>query len=176
MHTLSYWVNKLANGLNELSRWMLIATGIAISLIVFLQVLLRFTVQIPFPWSEEGARYLMIWMGMIGSAVAIRHARHIGVTLLVDHLPDSIQRGILLIVESAMVFFLVVLVKEGLKLSIKNFSQLSPAMDLPMFYPYLAVPVGAALMILELVAGMLHEFFPTVAGNRRQISTSASVL
>ncbi len=177
MHTLSYWINSLANILNAVSRWVLIVAGITMSIIVFLQVFLRFTFQIPFPWSEESARYLMIWMGMVGSAVALRHARHIGVTILVDRLPGPVHRIVIPLAESAMIVFLVVLVRVGLKLAIKNFTQFSPAMSLPMFYPYLAVPVGCALMILELLASMLHQFFPTAAGeNRRQLSTSETPL
>lgn len=176
MTTLSYWLNRLTNGLYEVSRWLLIALGIAISVIVFLQVFFRFTFQIPLSWSEESARYLMIWMGMIGSAAAIRHARHIGVQLFVEKLPPTLYRILVPLAELAMILFLVILVKEGMNLAARNFMQLSPAMRIPMFYPYLAIPVGAALMILEMVAAMLQYFFPTEAGQWRDTATSTRLI
>lgn len=67
-----------------------------------------------------------------------------------------------------MVVFLVVMAKEGFRLAMENVVQRSPAMDLPMVIPYLAIPVGAALMILEIAASMLQEFFPTEAGAMRK--------
>ncbi len=45
-------------------------------------------------------------------------------------------------------------------------------MDLPMVIPYLAIPVGAALMILEITASLLQEFFPTEAGSKRKIAAN----
>jgi TRAP-type C4-dicarboxylate transport system permease small subunit len=176
MTTLSYWLNRLTNGLYAVSKWLLIGFGIAISFIVFLQVFFRFTLQIPLSWSEESARYLMVWMGMIGSAAAIRHARHIGVQIFVEKLPPALFRVFVPLTELAMILFLGILAKEGLNLAIRNYTQLSPAMSLPMFYPYLAIPVGATLMILELAAAILQFFFPSQAGKWRETSTSARIL
>ena len=67
-----------------------------------------------------------------------------------------------------MVAFLVVMAKEGFRLAVENAVQYSPAMNLPMLVPYLAIPIGAALMILEITASRLQEFFPTAAGSMRK--------
>jgi TRAP-type C4-dicarboxylate transport system permease small subunit len=75
-------------------------------------------------------------------------------------------------VESATILFLAIVAKQGLALALTNLSQLSPAMRIPMFYPYLAVPVGAALMIIELSAGILQTLFLTEAGRPRKISAA----
>jgi TRAP-type C4-dicarboxylate transport system permease small subunit len=45
-------------------------------------------------------------------------------------------------------------------------------MRIPMFYPYLAVPVGAALMIVELTAGILQIIYLQEPGARRKISAA----
>jgi C4-dicarboxylate transporter, DctQ subunit len=169
MYWLSYWINRFSNALHEVAKWFLIAAGAAMSVIVFLQVFFRFVIYIPFPWSEESARYLMIWMGMVGAATAMRYGRHIGVTVLMVRLPPRVSRFLSPFIDLAMVIFLAVLVKEGFRLAMKNAAQHSPAMDLPMLIPYLAIPVGAALMILEITASLLQEFFPTEAGSLRKI-------
>lgn len=171
MHHISLWVNRLSNLLYEVSKWFLIVTGSIMSIIVFLQVFFRFVVYMPFPWSEESARYFMIWMGMVGASVAMRHGRHIGVTVFVERLPARVYRFLVPVVECIMLVFLFILTKEGFRLALKNASQYSPAMDIPMVIPYLAVPVGAALMIVEVVAALLQEFFPTEAGAKRKVST-----
>jgi C4-dicarboxylate transporter, DctQ subunit len=169
MYRVSYWINRLANALHEVARWLLIVTGAAMSVIVFLQVFFRFVIYIPFPWSEESARYLMIWMGMVGAATAMRYGRHIGVTMLIERFPPSVGRFLSPFLGLAMVIFLVVMATEGFRLALKNAAQHSPAMNLPMLIPYLAIPVGAALMILEIAASLLQEFFPTEAGSMRKV-------
>jgi C4-dicarboxylate transporter, DctQ subunit len=170
MYRVSYWINQLSNALHEVSKWFLIVAGTAMSIIVFFQVFFRFVIYIPFPWSEESARYLMIWMGMVGSAMAMRYGRHIGVTVLIERLPPSVNRFLSPFIDLLMVVFLVIMAKEGFRLAAKNAAQHSPAMDLPMLFPYLAIPVGAVLMILEIMASLLQEFFPTEAGSKRKVA------
>lgn len=168
MRKLSYVLNLLASGLNTISCWLLIAFGIAMSVVVLLQVFFRFVVYVPFPWSEELSRYLMIWLGMVGSFVALRKGRHIGVTVLIERLPAKVNMILTPFLQLVMIVFLAVIAEEGMSLALFNAAQKSPALQVPMFYPYLAVPVGAALMIIELLAGVLHEFFPTEAGMDRK--------
>jgi C4-dicarboxylate transporter DctQ subunit len=172
MNTLSYLFNRLAVWLSSASSWLLVIIGAAMSVIVFLQVVFRFVIYVPFPWSEEIARYLMIWMGMLGSVVALNKGRHIGVTVIVERLPPKVYALLIPVIQLIMVFFLLVIFKEGLSMAVFNASQRSPAMEIPMFYPYLAIPAGAALMIVEMIADILHRFFPTEAGSRRGVSSA----
>jgi TRAP-type C4-dicarboxylate transport system permease small subunit len=169
-------VTRLLIRLCDLLRWaamvLLVVCGAVMSIIVMLQIIFRFVIFIPLPWSEELARYLMIWTGMVGSFVALREGRHIGVTMVVDRLPPRAATGVSIFVQATTILFLVILAQQGLALTFVNLSQLSPAMRIPMFYPYLAVPVGAALMIVELTAGILQDLYPTEAGRRRKISAA----
>lgn len=172
MPTVTRLLIRLCDLLRRAAMVLLVVCGAAMSIIVMLQIIFRFVIFIPLPWSEELARYLMIWTGMVGSFVALREGRHIGVTMVVDRLPPRAATGVSVFVQAATILFLVILAKQGLALTLVNLSQLSPAMRIPMFYPYLAVPVGAALMIIELTAGILQDLYPTAAGRRRRIAAA----
>ncbi len=174
MKKISYAINRLASALSAVSCWFLIALGVAMCIVVLLQVFFRFVVYIPFPWSEELARYLMIWLGMVGSFVALRRGRHIGVTILIERIPARIGVVLTPLLQAVMVAFLWVIAQQGMYLALFNAAQKSPAMQIPMFYTYLAVPVGAALMIIELIAGILHGLFPTEAGNELKSAAPVS--
>jgi TRAP-type C4-dicarboxylate transport system permease small subunit len=163
---------RLCDGLRRAAMALLVVFGAVMSVIVLLQIIFRFVVFVPLPWSEELARYLMIWTGMVGSFVAMREGRHIGVTMVVDRLPPRAALAVSIFVQAATIAFLVILARQGLALTLVNLQQLSPAMRIPMFYPYLAVPVGAALMILELAAGILQDLYPTEAGRPRKIAAA----
>jgi TRAP-type C4-dicarboxylate transport system permease small subunit len=161
MRRLTAAINRLAETLNQAACWLLVGLGVMMSVTVLLQVFFRFVVYLPFPWSEEIARYLMIWVGMVGSFVALRKGRHIGVTFLVEKLPAALDRVLTPLVQATLIAFLAVIAREGLHLAIANAAQKSPAMMIPMIYPYLAIPVGASLMMIELTAGLLNHLFPT---------------
>jgi TRAP-type C4-dicarboxylate transport system permease small subunit len=136
MKTLSYWINKLANGSNRVAIWGIVITGSAMSLVVFLQIIFRFVIYIPFPWSEECARYLMVWMGMLGTVAALRQGRHIGVTVLIQRLPIRYLRWLLIILQLVLAGFLAIIAKEGFALSMFNATQQSPAMQIPITWQY----------------------------------------
>ena len=130
------------------------------TLTILIQIFFRFVVYRPVPWSEELARYLMVWMGMLGSVIALRKGRHIGVTFLVDRLSGWHRTIVRRLMEFTIIGFLGIIGWQGLSLAIFNAPQLSAAMEISMSIPYAAIPVGAAMMILELVAGVLAAHFP----------------
>jgi TRAP-type C4-dicarboxylate transport system permease small subunit len=172
MRTVTHLLIRLCDRLRWAAKGLLVVSGAVMSVIVMLQIIFRFVIFIPLPWSEELARYLMIWTGMVGSFVALREGRHIGVTMVVDRLPPRAATWVSVFVQAATILFLVILAQQGLALTLVNLSQLSPAMRIPMFYPYLAVPVGAALMIVELTAGILQSIYLQEPGARRKISAA----
>ena len=160
MNTLSVFANTLVDRMTKFCRWALLALGLAMTLLILLQVFFRFVIYIPFPWSEEAARYLMIWMGMLGSVIALKQQRHIGVTFFVEKLPHLPQKFVKVLVQGTMALFLGVLFWQGLVFAQFNANQLSPAMEISMLIPFSAIPTGAAMMILVIAADLLALFFP----------------
>ena len=136
---------------------MLLLLGISMTLLILLQVFFRFVIYIPFPWSEEAARYLMIWMGMLGSVVALENKRHIGVDFFVDKMPKLLKGPIRIAVQGTMACFLLILCVQGVHLCMYNYDQLSPAMEISMLIPFGAIPIGAAMMILVILKGICKE-------------------
>lgn len=98
----------------EFDRWLLRVSSVVfcvVVLFVVLQVLIRFvTVHIGFsmPWTEEAARYLLIALVFLGSAVAVRKKEHITITSLVDYFPVKVRLVLELISCLLILFFLLV--------------------------------------------------------------------
>lgn len=106
-------------------------------------------------WSEELARFLMVWIAMLGSAVVMRENGHITVSVLVDALPRSV-RSVLLAVRDAVVLATVyVLFAYGINLAALLKGQLSAAFEVTMALPYAALPAGAFLIGLAVVVARL---------------------
>jgi C4-dicarboxylate transporter, DctQ subunit len=166
MKAVSRLFSLIVRAQMRLCSWSLVFLGIAMTGTILVQIFFRFIVYKPVPWSEEAARYLMVWMGMLGSVLALRRGRHIGVTALVERLPPALGRVVTRLVYLVMIGFLGIIVWEGFHLAVFNISQRSAAMEISMSIPYMAIPVGAAMMVVDLVANLLDGFFPTLAGVR----------
>lgn len=148
-------LDRLARGLERALDALLAAMLTLLVGSLVWQVFGRYALDAAPGWSEELARFLMVWIAMLGSAVVMRENGHIGVAVLVERLPTA-ARAVLLAVRDAVVLFVVyVLVAYGLDLARLLSVRLSAAFEVSMALPYAALPVGAALIGLMAVVARL---------------------
>jgi TRAP-type C4-dicarboxylate transport system permease small subunit len=125
--------------------------------IIFVQVVLRYVFQSPFSWAEELARYLLIWITCLGSAYAIRDGMHISIGYLRSKLKDSAQTVLTVAIYFVTLGFFIYCIKEGISFSFAQWTQRSTAMQIPMTVPYIAIPVGFAIMFLVAFECLIDE-------------------
>ena len=127
----------------------LIVTGAAaIVTIVTAEVILRYIFKHSLIFTEELSRYLMVWIVFLSSALAIRDSAHIRINMVVKRLPAVAQKWIQAVAYGLTLLFLIVIAVEGFKILPQQLDQMCVTIDLPLFYFYLAIPVGAVLMII----------------------------
>lgn len=100
-------------------------------------------------WSEEIIRYACIWMVFLCSGLTIRYGIHFRVDLLLSRLPKRAAIGLCLFAVAVMIWFEIVLIWFGSKLTILNMEQQSTSLQFPMGFVYIAIPVGGVLMLFE---------------------------
>lgn len=123
---------------------------------VLWQVFTRYVLGDPSSWTEELATFLLIWVALLGSAVALGRGAHLGIDYFVSKLPARDRLRIELFVFACMTLFsLLVMVIGGIGLVVRTFSlqQISPALHLQMGYVYLAVPISGVFLVLYSVIG-----------------------
>ena len=144
-------ISTLLKGIDTILNWVLAVIMTAMLIVVSAQVWYRFVLNNPLAWSEELARYLFVWISFLGSAAGIRMNVHLGIDLIDKILSPRGRKIMTLIVNLAIQIFLAVVIFWGIKiLKVVQF-QKSASMGIPMTYPYLAVPVGSALMLLNFI-------------------------
>lgn len=127
---------------------LFLITG-GMTVVVLLGVLFRYVLKAPLPWAEELARYLMIWGASLGASIAYREGSHIAVTLLADKARGPGAMAILWLSQVVVLLFMSVVTFQGFLLVTKLVGQTSPAMEIPMAWPYLAIPVGCFFILFE---------------------------
>ncbi|MDD2493632.1 MAG: TRAP transporter small permease [Tissierellia bacterium] len=126
--------------------------------LLFMQVIFRHIFNNSITWSEELARYLFIWQIWIGISYCAKNGTHIRITLLKDLLSDKANRILEIIVIIVWFGFGCFVIYQGYNvvMRIASFGQKSPALQMPMEYAYLSIPVGATLMNIRLVQNLFR--------------------
>ncbi len=124
---------------------------VVLCVVVTLQVASRYLLRRPFSWTEELSGFLFVWITMLGACVALKRGEHFRVGFLADRLPAGIRRWAQAATEGAVMIVAVLLVIAGLWRCRAGWTATSPALELPMTWPYAAIPVGGALMLARAV-------------------------
>jgi TRAP-type C4-dicarboxylate transport system permease small subunit len=139
---LDHWVARIEAVIIVLLVTMLTA-------VTFAQVITRYVLRDPLIWSEEAARYLFVWLSMIGAALAIRQGGHFGLDLLIRPMP-GLKPILGPLVTLVMTVFLLVLLKTGIDETRLASMQFAMTFPMRMQWAYLALPVGAGLMLFHI--------------------------
>lgn len=127
-----------------------------LAIVVFFQVLNRFILHIPAPWTEEIARYIFVWTALLGAASGVRRGIHLNVELLQNSVGERFRKVLAIFSDLLTLFFLGVLVHQGFKWATGNgFRVIADSMRVPMFYFQVIVPITAILMLLFTVEQMI---------------------
>lgn len=126
----------------------------AITVLVFLQVITRYVLEYPLDWPEELARILFVWVALLGAVLALRRAAHFSIGAVTDLLPARLQRGLAAVLQAVLLGFLVLVAWLGVDAAIRVQDQESAAMEISMTWGYASVPIGFALLALEMARGL----------------------
>lgn len=132
---------------------VMVAIGIlSATLIIFLNVILRYIFKNSLTWGEEFSRYIMIWLTFVGSSLCVRDNVHVNMDILLNKLPYVARRFLLIFIYggSALVTGYLAYLGYSIMDQIRLSGQVSSAMEmLPIWIVYLAVPIGSLLMSIN---------------------------
>ena len=122
-----------------------------------LQVLSRYVLRQPFDWTEEAARYIFVWVGMLGAGIAAKDRAHFFVDLLLERMSPRLGKYVTVVTGVVSSTFLLAVSWAALELALSNGVQDSPVLTIPMSVPYFAIPVGLGLMALFTVSDTVRS-------------------
>jgi C4-dicarboxylate transporter DctQ subunit len=138
-----------------------VAMGMCVaSAVLFINVVLRFGFNSGWEWAEEVARYTIVWIVFIGSSICARKGMHLAVDAFAIRLNEARQRLLRMFVNTICALFGIYLVLYGYELVnlARETGQVTAAMDIPIYWVYLAIPVGGALMTVRFVQDFCLAF------------------
>lgn len=127
---------------------------------VLWQVFSRYVLGTPSSFTDELARYLMIWLGILGAAYVSGQNAHVAIDYLPKKLDEKKQKKLKRLVNFAILLFaLFALVIGGSRLVFLTFvlEQYSPALKLPLALVYLVIPLSGLLIIYYKISDTLTK-------------------
>ena len=108
----------------------------------------------------------LICIFLLGAAVALKRGEHIAVTFFLQNLSKGFASTLTLVAQISVALILVVMVWGGIKLVLVTSAQISPALRIPMAVPYLALPIGSAVMLFHVITSMIARSGSATEGDQ----------
>jgi len=165
--------------LNKLIRWVIAAFVAAMVVCTLWQVAVRFLLTtfgwtVSAPWTEELARYFMIWIIFLGAGLACRHAQLIALEIVVQRLPSAMGKVLRYLAIAASVAFYVLMLYLGMEFLEFGSIESSPVLGIPKNWVYWSMPIGFGLMILNTLTltyeARLRNIDIRVAGQSEEVN------
>jgi TRAP-type C4-dicarboxylate transport system permease small subunit len=133
---------------------------------VLIEVVFRYVLLLPLFWTEEFARYCLVWSSLLAAGIALKRGQHIAVTFITEKLPQRIRMAAALGGEILVAAMVAIIFWGGIYLVMLTRHQLSPAMRLPMSLPYMAIPTGGAVMLFHVLTSICRRSKEMLARSR----------
>jgi len=140
--------------------WILILLMAANVINVLWQVFTRFILQNPSSFTEELARYLLIWVGLLGAAYASGKKMHLAIDIILENLKGAAKKTAELTIQVFIFLFaLFVMVIGGIRLVTitLTLNQISAALRIKLGYVYLVIPISGILILFYAAAFIMDH-------------------
>lgn len=150
-----------------------IAIAFAVAtLILFINVVLRYLFDSGLTWALETVQYLFAWVVLVGAAHGVKSGIHLGIDILIVKFSPALRKAAVLLAVVCCLTFVIIVDYQSLVYIIKihGWGDRTQDLQIPQWVPYLAIPVGMSLMLY-------HFLFITweIITNKREMIHSSNV-
>ena len=150
------------------------AAFVAMTVMVFVNVVCRYLFNDPIPGSDELATLAFTWSTFLGASLGIKRQIHLGIEFVTRLFPSRVQALCGVLVSALIGLFSLLLLFYSWHIMRSAHLKLTPVLQWPYTIVYLAVPVGALLMLLRL-APIVRMQLRRLAGRNERTTTGEAV-
>ncbi|ORC35184.1 hypothetical protein B4O97_10695 [Marispirochaeta aestuarii] len=131
----------------------------AITILIAVQVVLRFVFAAGFSWGEEVARFMFVWLMYFSISYATRNQRHIRVTILIKRFSEKVQKYFMLATDFIFLLFSIQIFIAAMKVceSVFRFKDMAVTINVSLNIVYGAGVVGFALVVIRLIQSIVWK-------------------
>lgn len=152
------FLNKISYSLNKWVQTIVCSMGVAMAAIVAFQVFFRYVLNHSLFWSEELARFILVWLTFLGATVAYYHGAHPGMDGFIRQLPIRAQKGAEVLVHLVSLSLFAIMIINGVEFAWFVRIQITPALNLPKWLIMSVVPASGAVFTVHGLAFMVRAW------------------
>jgi TRAP-type C4-dicarboxylate transport system permease small subunit len=127
----------------------------AMLLWVFALVITRYCFNYTPSYGEELARYMFVWVVFLSLPIVAKKSGHMAIEMVTLRLRGGMLKAVRLIASLFTLLFLILMVYQGAVMVVKTSIQTSAALQIPMSWVYVAIPVGCLIMLINVLDGFI---------------------
>jgi TRAP-type C4-dicarboxylate transport system permease small subunit len=143
--------SRVLDAVDRLARWVIVAASALMIAVVALQVLLRYGFNSSIDWSEEISRLLFVWAMFLAIPLGIREGAHVGIELLVAHIPAHVREGLKKGCAVGGAALMLVVFWQAVKVAALTWDEMMQSLDLSANWFMVPVAFAAAHSFLHFV-------------------------
>jgi TRAP-type C4-dicarboxylate transport system permease small subunit len=150
---------------------LIVIFTVAMLALMLIQVIFRYFLFIPSPWSEDLARLALVWATFLASALGIRNLEHPKIDILTKHFPAAVQAVLEMLIYLAIIGFGIILLVFGSRFAWATRIDHYTSLQYPKNFFYWPGPVGGALFVIYSCAhivSLLRGFAGKLAGKKEK--------
>jgi C4-dicarboxylate transporter DctQ subunit len=153
-------MNDLLTKLNKFEEGVLAYALLGIAVFTFVETVLRYSISYTFVWFNEVANYTIIFCTYLGASVGVKYGTHFSMEALTEYCPDKVSHLLKTLAYFLSGVMAVLFVYYGTKhlFSLKSFGVKSSAMQIPMYIPYIPIPLFSVPMAFRFFALSYRHF------------------
>lgn len=142
-------MQKLSFHINQSIEYLLFGLGFSMAMLVAVQVFFRYVLNQSLFWSEELARYLLVWLTFLGASCAYHRHAHPGVDIIYNRMPPAFRKGCALLIHVVSIGLFAVMIVYGYRFAHFVRLQTTPALQLPKWLVLGIIPVSGGILLIH---------------------------
>ncbi len=151
-------MRAISQGISKVEKGLSIILMFSMAIVVFLSVAFRYVFKSPLSWAGEISVFLLIWISFIGGSLGLKYKSQASVTVALEYLPERVRKIVSVTGYVLMILFLFLVLYYSFNwiLSPSVSYQKSTTLLIPMWIPYMAVPLGLSFATIHLLSNLIQ--------------------
>ncbi|USG64691.1 TRAP transporter small permease [Brevibacillus ruminantium] len=152
-------MQQLSNWVYRISTWLIMVLVGIMACVTLTEVIARNVFHHSFSWSEEVARFTLVWLTFIGASAVYKRKELVGFDMFMRMLPSHVRKIASGFLHFFTISFILVLTFYGLQQTFSKTAMIqhTPGLQMPMFVVYMSIPLGMLMTLVHAVALLVEK-------------------
>ncbi len=124
---------------------------------LILQIIFRQILNTPLVWSEELSTFLYVYVGMLGIVICVKHTQHVAIDIIYTKFTGKVKKYVDIFLSCVVITIFIALIFIGIKVTQNKASLQILTLGISSGYMYMALPLGASLMLIRFVENIVKK-------------------